>query len=258
MNYRRFMALNINDMGGIGNHLMAHRFFSKVDGRSHINWKYWSKNIRKREIWDAVKEYIAEKNPDAFWLQEMLVSSYEEIDFIGEIEEMGYHFADESLPKEGNCSITMGFYRGEKPEYLESPGNGYRKNRSVIYSWSDLLTCGSHFPYESDAEFLKHMKGFVEDNLEKDFLLIGDANANNPKRGNKQMLNEVISEGAVDLWTAAGNPEDTPTVARIGVRLDYAIASPSLAKKVVNVELDSYPMDEGLTDHAAVIVDIRK
>ena len=93
-------------------------------------------------------------------------------------------------------------------------------------------------------------------NILKDFLLIGDLNANDPTRGNKQMVNRLLDEGAVDLWTAAGGDEHTPTEAQYQGRLDYAIASPSLAKKVENIEIDSFLLNEGITDHAAVIVDI--
>ena len=80
--------------------------------------------------------------------------------------------------------------------------------------------------------------------------------ANDPSSGNKIMVNSLIEEGAVDLWIAAGGKEDTPTEAQYSGRLDYAISSPSLAKKVEKIEIDSYPMDANLTDHAAIIVDI--
>ena len=72
------------------------------------------------------------------------------------------------------------------------------------------------------------------------------------------MVNRLLDEGAVDLWIAAGNDEDTPTEAQFGGRIDYAIASPSLAKKVEKIEIDPFPMNEGISDHAAIIVDIVK
>jgi hypothetical protein len=37
------------------------------------------------------------------------------------------------------------------------------------------------------------------------------------------------------LWVMFGNDENTPTEAQYQGRLDYAIASPSLAKKVKNI-----------------------
>lgn len=248
--------MNVNDFGGINNHLMNHRYFNNRDRRTHIDWKYWARYIDKKVIWDSLKEYIKDKNPDVLVLEEMLISCFEVIDYIGELEEMGYSYIDDSLPERGNYSITLIFFKGESPEYLESPGDGYRGNRSVVYKWNDLLLCGSHFPSESDKVFLAHMSSFVINNMEKEFLLIGDLNANDPERGNKQMVNGLIDNGLVDLWRSAGNAEDTPTEAKYHGRLDYAIASPSLAKRVENIELDSFPMDSGMTDHAAVIVDI--
>lgn len=39
-------------------------------------------------------------------------------------------------------------------------------------------------------------------------------------------------------------------------RLDYAIAFTSLTKRVMQIEIDIFLMDAGITDHAAVTVDI--
>ena len=252
---KRIMSVNINDCGGKTGHLMNHRYFNNRDRRSHIDWKYWAKQIDKTEVWDGWKHYIEQKNPDILILEEMLISCYEKIDFIGELEEMGYRYIEESLPERGNFSLTMTFYKGKTPEYINSPGD-YRSNRSVVCRDDDVLICGSHFPYESDEEFLRHMKAFISENMGIDFLLIGDLNANDPTRGNKKMVNRLLDEGAVDLWIAAGNDADTATEAQYGGRLDYAIASPSLAEKVENIEIDTFPMDANLTDHAAIIVDI--
>ena len=149
----------------------------------------------------------------------------------------------------------MTFYRNINLKYINSPGK-YHENRSVICKDEDLLICGSHFPCEEDKIFLEHMGKFVIANLGEDLLLIGDLNANDPTRGNKRLINNLLNEGAVDLWTAAGNVENTPTDAKYQCRLDYAIASPPLAKKVQNIEIDSFPMDTSITDHSAIIIDI--
>ena len=122
-----------------------------------------------------------------------------------------------------------------------------------------MMICGSHFPYESDEVFLKYMEDFVLDSLSlnPDFLLIGDLNASHPTKENKKMVNKLLEAGAVDLWMAAGNDENTPTEAKYQGRLDYAIASPSFARRVKNVEIDPLLMNSGITDHAAIIVDVR-
>lgn len=252
---KRIMAINANDFGGKTRHLMRHQYFSNRDRKCHIDWRYWAKQVDKTKTWTGLKKYIWKKMPDILVVEEMLVSSYENIDFIGELAEMGYSYVEECLPERGNYSLTMTFYREGNPEYVGSPGN-YRKNRSVICKDDDLMICGSHFPSESDEVFLKHMADYVKAHLGEDFLLIGDLNANDPTRGNKQMVNELLDEGAVDLWTAAGNDKQTPTEAQYLGRLDYAIASPSLAKKVQSIEIDPFLMNEGISDHAAIIVDI--
>lgn len=249
------MAINMNDFGGKTEKLMKHRYFSNRDREYHIDWKYWAKQVDKTETCEKLKKYLLEKKPDILVVEEMLVSCHERIDFIGELDKIGYSYVEESLPERGSYSLTMTFYRGSNPKYINSPGN-YRENRSVICKDGDLLICGSHFPYESDEIFLKYMEEFVSLHLGDELLLIGDLNANESTRGNKKMVDNLLDKGAVDLWTAAGNDANTPTEAKYQGRLDYAIASPSLAKKIENIEIDPFPMDTGITDHAAVIVDI--
>lgn len=249
------MAINANDFGGKTGHLMSHKYFSNRDRRNHIDWRYWAKQVDKNQTWKGLKEYILDKKPDILVIEEMLISFYEEIDFVCEFAKMGYSYVKGCLPERGNYSLTMTFYKEGNPEYINSPGN-YRENRSVICKDGGLIICGCHFPCESDAVFLECMGGFVIDHLGEDFLLIGDLNANDSTKGNKQMVNRLLDEGAVDLWIAAGNDEHMPTEQQYQGRLDYAIASPSLAKKVVNIDIDPFLMNEGITDHAAVIVDI--
>lgn len=247
----RIMSLNVNDFGGKKEHLLDYKY----KNTNYINWKAWSRKIDKTETWNKLKKYIQEVNPNILVIEEMLISYYESIDFISEFMKMGYFYFKESRPEHGNFSLTMIFYRDIKPEYMNSPDD-YRSNRSVICKEKDLLICGSHFPSESDEKFLKYMEEFVISNINSKFLLIGDLNANDSNHGNKQMVERVIQKGMVDLWTAAGGDENTPTEAKYQGRLDYAIASPSLAEKVQNIKIDPSPMEDEITDHAAIIVDI--
>lgn len=149
-------------------------------------------------------------------------------------------------------------FRIEELEQRNSPLTKHIVLQEGQYLSDDLLICGSHFPCESDEIFLNHMENFVIDNLNDDFLLVGDLNANDQTRENKKMINRLLDKGAVDLWMMFGNDENTPTEAQYQGRLDYAIASPSLAKKVKNMEIDPFLMNASVTDHAAIIVDINE
>lgn len=254
----KILSINMNSFGGKTEHLMNYQYYSDRNRRYCIDWKNWAK-LNKTKIWSSFKSYILRKAPDFIFVQEMLISSYEEIDFLGEMNKLGYAYVEECLPKMGNYSLTMAFYKGERPKYVESPGN-YRKNRTVICKDKDsgVFLFGTHFPYDSDERFLAYMDEFIQSMLSEDLLLIGDLNANDSTRGNKKMVNNILNEGSmIDLWTAAGNAEDTPTEAH--GRLDYAIASLSFAKKVNNnIEIDPFPMKSGMTDHAALMVDVLK
>ena len=254
---KKVMAININDLGGISDHLMDHKYHNC--NRNYIDWKYWAEQVDKSATWNAFKDYILKKKPDILVIQEMLVSRYENIDFISELDDLGYTYLKGCLPEnDGNYSLTITFYNRDcdAPEYLNFP-NDSRRYRSVVSKLGNLIICGSHFPPESDLVFLKRMYQFVLSYQDKNFLLIGDLNASNPTMGNWQLISNLLKKGFIDLWTAAGNDEHTPTEAQYGGRLDLAIASPSLAKKVEHIEIDSTPMKYGITDHSAVIVDIK-
>lgn len=79
------MSINMNDFGGKNEHLMNHRYFNNRDRKYQIDWKYWAKQVKKDETWNSLKEYILDKQPDLLVIEEMLISCYESIDFIGEL-----------------------------------------------------------------------------------------------------------------------------------------------------------------------------
>ena len=87
-------------------------------------------------------------------------------------------------------------------------------------------------------------------------IIIGDLNANDVSRGNKQLVERLKTYGYVDVWVQKGNPDDTVTEAKYRGRLDYAIASEAVYASISNMEIDPMPMDCGMTDHAAVIIDV--
>lgn len=252
---QKVLSINMNSFGGRDRHLMDCQYYNREYGQYRIDWEKWAQ-IDKTGTWKSFQDYIRSRKPDFLFVQEMLISRYEEIDFLGEMKESGYRYVEEGLPERGNYSLTMAFYRGERPKYIPSPGN-YRGNRTVICQDAGALLCGTHFPYESDQKFLRCMDQFLQSRKGEDLLLIGDLNANDPTRGNKQLVNALLEEGVmIDLWTAAGHSEAVPTEAKYHGRLDYALASRSLAGKVQSVEIDPFPMESGMTDHAAVIVDL--
>lgn len=81
-------------------------------------------------------------------------------------------------------------------------------------------------------------------------------NANDSTRGNKQLVENLISDGYKDVWVQMGNPSDTPTELIYKGRLDYVIASKNVYDLISNMKIDSYTMNSGMTYHAALIVDL--
>lgn len=99
----RIMSINMNDFGGKNKHLMNYRYFSNRDQSRHIDWKQWSRHD-KTENWRKLKKYILKKNPDIFFVEEMLISCFEEINFIEELKAIGYCYIYESLPERRNSA----------------------------------------------------------------------------------------------------------------------------------------------------------
>ena len=250
----RLLSINMNDFGGSQEHLMEHKKYNAWLDRECIDWKYWS-SIDKRCYFDMFIRYINEKNPDILIINEMIVSPIEEIDFISEIMKQGFLCFDENIPN-GKFSFTMMFYRNVECALLPSPNAGHRENRSILYSTNGICINGTHFPQESDAKFLRAVKKYSQDHKDKKLIIMGDLNANDSTRGNKQLVEKLISDGYKDMWVQMGNPSDTPTELIYKGRLDYVIASKNVYDLISNMEIDSYTMNSGMTDHAYLLADI--
>ena len=201
-------------------------------------------------------KYIEDKQPDILIVNEMIVSPLERIDFISRMAEQGFSYFDETIPS-GKYSFTMMFYKNVKCSLLTSPNSGYRENRSILYLVEGIYINGTHFPQESDTKFLNDVELFCKARKRDNVMIIGDLNANNISRGNKQLVERLKTYGYVDVWVQMGNPDDTATEAKYRGRLDYAIASEAVYESISNIEIDTMPMDCGMTDHAAVIIDVQ-
>ena len=80
----RILSININDFGGLENHLMEHKKYNAWVGRECIDWKYWSA-IDKDVVFNKFLNYIEDKQPDVLIVNEMIVGPLERIDFISKI-----------------------------------------------------------------------------------------------------------------------------------------------------------------------------
>ena len=136
----------------------------------------------------------------------MIVSPLERIDFISKIGEMGFSYFDETIPS-GKYSFTMMFYKNMKCTLFASPNSGYRENRSILYFVEGIYVNGTHFPQESDTKFLNAVEMFCKARKNDKVIIIGDLNANDVSRGNKQLVERLKTYGYVDVWVQKGNPE---------------------------------------------------
>ncbi len=155
-----FLSININDFGGLENHLMEHKKYNAWVGRECIDWKYWSA-IDKDVVFNKFLNYIEDKQPDVLIVNEMIVSPLERIDFISKIEEMGFSYFLMKQYRAEKYSFTMMFYKNMKCTLFASPNSGYRENRSILYFVEGIYVNGTHFPQESDTKFLNAVEMFL-------------------------------------------------------------------------------------------------
>ena len=85
-------------------------------------------------------------------------------------------------------------------------------------------------------------------------MIIGDLNVYESGTDRYKKLSELNEEGTVDAWVEMGYPPESPT--HRNSRIDYAIISPLLRDDLADVTIDPRLQYKGITDHAALIVEI--
>lgn len=249
----KIISLNINDFGGIQNHLMNYR---KVNGNGKkvIDWSEWKK-IDKSDVLNGLIEFVNKQEPTILILQEFEQNNSEEsFKFVQKMNEMGYTLVGR-IPK-FKVSMTVMFIKTDFPyELIESPHKRYARSCSI--KTGEFIIYGTHVPPKYDATYWEELIGFYTRWKEKKVILIGDFNTFKEDTNNKKKYNELINEGGVDVWMELGNPNETPTEKKYGGRLDYVIVSSQSFDNVQSMNIDSEIMRDGISDHAALILEIR-
>lgn len=104
--------------------------------------------------------------------------------------------------------------------------------------------------------------------LDLDTLLIGDLNCGLPfidstdkTFANAKYFQALLDAGWVDLYRQHAGPDArdyswiSPRTGR-GFRYDHALASPSLAERLVSLTYDHAPRDSGVSDHSAIVLEV--
>lgn len=246
------LSLNINDFGGKNDHLME---YTKLNWqkREVIDWVAWRKMVNKEPAVSAILQYIKEENPDIAFIQEFEVNNcLESKSFVAKMEEMGYRMLN-SIPT-FKASISVVFAKIECV-LLDSPNT--LNLRSYAVQIGDVIVYGVHVPPKGRdriVTFWDEIDCFYRRHQKENVLLLGDFNTVNAI--NMERYRQLLAGGAVDVWLKKGYADDVPTCGNL--RMDIAVASPMLLPRVSDITICSRLLNKGMTDHAALIVDIEE
>ena len=249
----KIIDLNVNDFGGAENHLMEYKTIN-CHGKEVIDWKRWrevNKSIPLKRIFEYIKVIV----PTIVILQEFeLNNSKESYDFIELMDKIGYEIIG-NIPKYP-VSMTVMFV-GKELEYDIVELSDYRNGREYAIKVGEYIICGIHIPPNYDKDYWEKIIEFYEKWSKDSVMLIGDFNTYIEGTDNKKRFNEIIMQGAIDVWIKFENSDSTPTEKKYGGRLDYVIVSPNMYKAVVSMEVNSNIMEENISDHAALIIELK-
>lgn len=250
----KVLNININDFGGSEKQLMACKKIN-YKGTEVIDWKTWAEIDKTSQV-DRFCSYIDEELPDIVVLQEFeLNNSIESYNFIDWMKEKGYKFIYEAYKYK--LSMTVMFVLKKESfsyEFIKSPHD--RSARSCAIKTGSYIIYGTHVPPEYDENYWTELISFYNKFKKEKLILIGDFNVYVEDTKSKAKYNELINNGAIDVWLKQGNPNSTPTEKKYGGRLDYAFTSPEAYKNILSMVIDPKTMYENISDHAALILEI--
>lgn len=161
---------------------------------------------------------------------------------------------DVELYKKGSKSISCLFLKKEMVfEYEKSNVLGEGNQRNIEIKIADTYVIGLHMSYDI-SDWVKVIERFrYLKNKDERVILIGDLNVFDIGTDRRKKFDELINEGAIDIWLKQGERNDVPT-ANTNKRIDYALTTQSVYEKGVVEIILSYVRREKITDHSAIAV----
>ena len=260
----RVLSLNVNNFGGININEKPRIDQGFKDTNGAIDWNSfcyavncWRDNpthdINATEILAHIKDY----SPTIVILHEFDIGSRESKRVINDLNKMSFNiiYPNKTSAKDylrSLSSITVMFVKDELLDSCKNPTELKRSNRWAEIQYIENVIIGVHVPY--DENFWDTMIGYYEKNKNKKLMIIGDMNVYSENTDRRKKFDEILSLGAIDVWVAKKNPSDTPTF-NSGLRIDYALMTPSLYNDKVNIEIDHNIRRKGFTDHSSIIIE---
>lgn len=127
-------------------------------------------------------------------------------------------------------------------------------NKSVILKHGELYVVGIHMPY--DISFWDTLIAYYRQHRKEEIVMIGDFNVFDCGTKRKEKLDQLMQLGAIDAWTQSEKDPLKPTC-NTGKRIDYAFMSLPAYRSFHEIQLQDSFRNNGISDHAALIVDIK-
>lgn len=252
----RITSLNVNNFGGTES---KPRYDEYKDNLALLN-VFRSNPIRKTlalKIFDKIMRYQS----DVIFMHEFDVNSPAGDLFINEMDNVGFVpiYPDGESQKsflEKSSSITLGFMRKNNllstKSCVEFP---HRWNQLVF---DDTIVVGVHMKY--NLKFWDDLIDFCNKDKEGGLIIIGDLNVtDNPTsdlgKEYKEKMNELLRCGMKDVWVELNHSINSPTFHK--TRIDYCLVSENVLADVDSIKNDGEFAKSKLTDHSAIIVDLK-
>ncbi|NLT11422.1 MAG: hypothetical protein GXY06_03300 [Clostridiaceae bacterium] len=237
----KIVSLNINNFGGF-------------KCKKNCGYEYWKK-LDKTEEATEILGYIQFEKPDISVLHEFELNAEIAKEFIKSMNLLGYEIVPIEQHNYKYPSITIMFVRKELLfNKLENPHKEKSLRASVIKA-GEFIVYGLHIPPVFDISFWDEMIDFYKQHDAEKLVIIGDYNVYDIGTEQKQKFLELLSLNAKDAWLEKGNANSTRTHIK-GRRLDYAVMTPSLFECLIDIRIDPLLLNNGKTDHAALIIEI--
>ncbi|MBU3200299.1 hypothetical protein LL037_18640 [Clostridium estertheticum] len=244
----KILSLNINNFGGLE---------CKEQYKKENKLREWTL-LDKTSVSTEIFAYIQQEKPVVTILHEFELNTNTGNEFIKFMELIGYEIIPYEETTLKNPSITIMFVRKELLyNKLDNPHNfkSGKSLRASVIKVADCIIYGVHIPPTYDSNFWGELIDFYKKHQGQKLVIVGGYNVYDLGTEQKREYLKLLELNAKDAWLEKGYSNSTKTHIK-GRRLDYTIMSPSLYECLNNIRIDSYLMNNGKTDHAALIIEI--
>ncbi len=212
---------------------------------------------------DGILDTIAGHKPDILTLQEVRRGAHDDT-LVSGLQAQG--FSQIHLPETKDAKENTILIAARAPFDVEDFPDADGPTHILRARFDDLTLYPLHFPQKKAQVPLFH--ALLDLPVEGEALLIGDLNCGIPFEdsdtktfANTHLFQQLLVQGWVDTWRSRhGDAREYTWVSakrQNGFRYDHALATPALDARISAVQYDHEPRLSKVSDHSAIVLDIR-